>query len=241
MNPAALIRDVNQVRNCLMLADTGATIAKKECKIYIPTRFAERNLAEVGKDTYIIGIYAIVVEDQFYAVSLVNAMVPIEPTLINVVKVDSVPYYEFVFKPGATVIKTDTVVQKDVLIYDIYNEILSKSNIPWYLSYNDLGSIFDTAKSLAGANVGENPEVTELLISIIARDKIDKNIYYRSTLESLDDLKTKQPAYISLKDVTYAASNTTNKLAGSYFSKAVVSALVNKSSRRERIESLLLR
>jgi hypothetical protein len=132
-------------------------------------------------------------------------------------------------------------VQKDVLIYDIYNEILSKSNIPWYLSYNDLGSIFDTAKSLAGANVGENPEVTELLISIIARDKTDKNIYFRSTLESLDDLKTKSPAYISLKDVTYAASNTTNKLAGSYFSKAVVSALVNRSTRRERIESLLLK
>jgi len=112
--------------------------------------------------------------------------------------------------------------------------------VPWYLDYNDLGHIFDTASSHAGANVGTNPEVTELIVSIIARNSKDRTQYYRSCINSLEELKTNPPVFISMKSVPYAATNTTNKLAGSYFGEGVVSALVSPSEKRERIENLLL-
>ncbi len=112
--------------------------------------------------------------------------------------------------------------------------------MPWYLDYNDLGHIFDTASSHAGANVGTNPEVTELIVSIIARNSKDRTQYYRSCINSLEELKTNPPVFISMKSVPYAATNTTNKLAGSYFGEGVVSALVSPSEKRERIENLLL-
>jgi hypothetical protein len=60
-------------------------------------------------------------------------------------------------------------------------------------------------------------------------------------VQSIDDIVKKPPVYIPLRSVTYTATNTTNKLAGSYFQEGLVSALVSPSERKERIESILLR
>lgn len=239
MNPRNLIRDASKIHAILQEMPDGSVITTKECKIYIPSRFAERNLAEVGVENTISGIYAIVTEDLYYGVSLINAMIKIKPTSTLKVKVLGVEYFEFTFSPGSVVIETTTLVKKDTLVYRIYDEIISKGRVPWFIDYNDLGHIFDTAKSHANANIGQNSEVTELIISMVARDKTDKTKYYRTTVDNLADIKSKPPTYIPLRSVTYAATNTTNKLAGSYFSSAVTSALVSPAERTERIEGLL--
>ncbi len=234
-----LVRDANHVKACLQEMSDGSLVTTKGCKIIIPTRFEERSLAEVGIDVFIVGIYAMIVEDKYYAVSLVNTMIRITPTSIMKIKIKGVEHYEFTFDPGQIVMPRTTLVKDDVLLYRIYDEIVSKGKVPWYLNYDDLGHIFDTASSHAGANVGTNPEVTELIISIIARNSKDRTQYYRACIKSLDEIKTNPPVFISMKSVPYAATNTTNKLAGSYFSEGVVSALVSPSDRVERIERLL--
>lgn len=216
-------------------------VATKNTKIYIPARFSERNLASLGSETYIIGIYAIVVEDKYYAVSVVNAMIKIEPTTYKFVNINDEDYIEFIFEPGSTVISNLNLVKTDTLTYRIYDEIISKGNIPWYLGYLELGSIFDTAKKHAGTNIGDNRETTELIISLIARDKKDRTKYYRTTVKSIDDVEKVPPAYISMRSVIYAATNTLNKIAGSYMESGIVSALVSPSTREEHVESLLKR
>ena len=76
MNPKTLIRDAQKVHACLQELPDSRLIALKECKIYIPARFEEQGLYEqVGSDTYIVGIYAIVVEDKYYAISMVGVRV----------------------------------------------------------------------------------------------------------------------------------------------------------------------
>ena len=239
MNPRKLIRDPSKIRDILTEMPDGSVICTKQCKIYIPSRFTERSLAEVGVDNIISGIYAIVVDDLYYGVSLINAMIRIKPSSTLKVKILGVEYLEFTFKENSTVIESTTLVKTDTLVYRIYDEIISKGRVPWFVEYNDLGRIFDTAKSHANANIGLNSEVTELIVSMICRDKEDKTKYYRTTIESVSDLKTKPPVYIPLRSVIYAATNTTNKLAGSYFSSAINSALVSPAERTERIEGLL--
>lgn len=239
MNISNLVRDPDKIREALTELSDGSVVALKECKIYIPSRFAERSLAEIGVDNSIVGIYAIVVDNMYYGVSLINSMIKINPSSTLKIKMLGVEYFEFTFVPGATVIKSNVLIKVDTLVYRIYDEIISKGRVPWYLDYNDLGRIFDTAKSHAGANIGQNSEVTELIVSMISRSKQDKNKYYRTTVNSLEDIKTNPPAYIPLRSVIYAATNTTNKLAGSYFSTSIVSALVSPAERTERIESLL--
>lgn len=241
MDIKRLVRDASKVHACLKELPDGRLVAVKECKIYVPSRFAERGLASIGIETHIVGIYAIVVEDIYYGISIVNAMMRIEPTSTIKIMIGDEEYYEFYFRPGSTVTPSVNLVKTDTLVYKIYDEIIAKGRVPWYLGYPELGKLFDTAKYHAGANIGTNHEVTELIISMIARDPKDRHQYYRKTIKSLQDGIDNPPAFIPLRSVTYAATNTLNKLAGSYFNEGVVSALVNPTDRTERIEALLRR
>jgi hypothetical protein len=81
------------------------------------------------------------------------------------------------------------LVKNDVLVYRIYDEYFSKANIPWYFNYEDLGYIFLTAKKHANANVGEDPKVTQLLVSLISRTSADKTLYYRTAVKSREEMR----------------------------------------------------
>lgn len=238
MDISQLKRSPEKVHACLTEVD-GKIIALKQLKIYIPSRFAERNLAVIDLDIRILGIYAIVTEDGYYGVSIINAMVMIEPTAIIKLMIEGNEYYEFTFEPGSTVITSNELVREDTIVYHIYDEFIAKGHIPWYMGYEDMGKLFDSAQKFAGARVGKNHEVIELLTSIITRDSVDRTKYYRQVVTTPEDLKNKPPTFIPLRSVVYNATNTTNKLAGSYMSEGLVSALVSPSERTERIESIL--
>jgi hypothetical protein len=170
----------------------------------------------------------------------VNARCRIDPSSTVRVLINGDEYYEFTFDPGATVMASTDLVRVDTLVYNIYNEIFAKGRIPWYLGYRELAKIYDTAKKHAGANIGANQEVTELLVSIIARNPHNRQQYYRQyakTHEALAEL----PAYIPLRSVSFAATNTLNKITGSYARDGLISALVTPTERVERIEELLRR
>lgn len=240
MDISTLIRKPERIHAALMELPDGRVITKTGCKIYIPIRYAERSLAYIANEIYILGIFAITVEDKYYGVSLINTMVPIEPVETNKISIDGDGYYEFVFAPGNTVFKTTNLVKTDALIYRIYDEFLAMGHIPWFIGYEELGKLFDSAKEFAGANVGTNPEVTQLIASILARDPKDRTKYYRTVVESPEDLLRKPPVFVPLKSVQYSATNTTTKLGGSYFQQGVISALIDPASRLEPIERLLL-
>lgn len=238
MNPKDLVRDSKRVLGCLQQLPDSKLVATKRVKIYVPMRFSERGLAEVGTDTYISGIYAITCDDKYYGVSVINAMIRIDPSSTAKIKIQGEDYYEFTFEPGATVMMTINLVRNDIIVYRLYDEIISKGRVPWFLDYYDLGGLFNTASKHAGANIG-GPEVMEIIVSIIARDPKDKTKYYRYAITSEEYARTIRPAFIPLKSVIYAASNTTTKLAGSYWSHGAVSALVSPAERPERIETIL--
>jgi hypothetical protein len=241
MDISKLERNPEKVHAYLKELPDMRLVTTKGVKMLIPSRYAERGLAQIGVETYIVGICAIVVDDKYYALLMVNAMVRVEPTSSMKIMIDEDEYYEFYFEPGSTVMSSLLLVKTDTLVYKIYDEIFSKGRVPWYMTYQDMGKLFDTAVLHAGANVGKNHEVTELLVSLIARDENDRHKFFRQTLQSAADLKKKKPAVIPLRSVTYAATNTTNKLAGSYFHDGVVSALNSPSERVERIEGVLRR
>ena len=214
-------------------------VAKQPVKIVVPVRFAERELAFVGIDTSVVGIFAIILEDQYYAVSMACAMMRLTPSSTTKVMYDDDEYYEFSFDAGATICPSLHLVKMDTLVYSIYDEILSKGRVPWYLGYKEMGQLFDTAQLHAGANVGEQQEVVELMVSLVTRDADNRAMYYRQVINSPADFLRKKPAFIPLRSVQYAATNTLNKLAGSYARDGMVSALATPTERVERLEELL--
>lgn len=239
MDHTQYIRDPQRLKSVLRQLPDKRLVTTQPVKIVIPARFAERDLAHIGIETQIVGIFAIILEDKYYSVSLANAMMPITPTSMTKVKYDDDEYYEFSFDAGATILPSTLLVQQDTLVFSINNEIIAKGRVPWYLNYDDLGKLFDSSKYHANANVGQQQEITELMVSLISRAKDDRQLFYRQVVQSYDELVTKPPVFIPLRSVAYNASNTLNKLAGSYARDGLVSALVTPTTRVEKIEELL--
>jgi hypothetical protein len=239
MDPNALHTDTQAVYASRATLPDGSVVTKTGCTIYIPTWFEEKGLATIGSDIFIAGLYLITLPDKACAVSLINAMMQITPSKFSVVKIEGESYYEFAFDKGARIIKTTQLVKDNKFVYKIYNGIFSQGKVPFYLSYHSLAKVFDSALKYSGANIGSNQEVTELVVSIIARSAKDMSKYYREVVQSLGELKTNPPVLIALRNVAYAPSNTLDKLAGSYMETGVISALNRPATRTERIEEIL--
>lgn len=239
MDFSKLIRNPELIKSQLKKQSDHRVITNLGCKIYIPMRYSERNLASLGAENYIVGMFGMTVDDRYYSYCNINALVHITPDSINKVSIDGEDYHEFVFFKGSCVIANTVLVVGDILVFRIYDEFMSKGNIPWYMSYEDAGKMFETAGKHGGTSVGSNPEVIEMLIATIFRDAKDRNVGLRTIIHNREDLKTKKFVTIPLRSVAYAASNTTNKLAGSYFSVGLTSALVNPTERVEKIEAIL--
>ena len=134
MDVRKLIRNPDAIKGQLKKQADNSLITNKGCKIYIPARFAERNLADLGVDNYIVGMFAMTVDDTYYSFCNINALIQITPDAINKVNIEGEDYFEFVFLKGSTVIKNTFLIMNDVLVFRIYDEFMSKGNIPWYMS-----------------------------------------------------------------------------------------------------------
>lgn len=233
------VRDPKRVYDCLSLTPEGRVVARREIYIQIPVRFSERKLAFIGKESVICGICAFVTPDNFYGVSLINASFTIKPSSSEVITINGDDYHQFGFVPGDTVMEFTDLVKDDKILFPIYDEIMQKGNVPWYISYLDMGDLFSTAAKHAGANVGNEQEVIQLLASILARDPNDKSVFFRQTLTSMQDLLVKEPAFIPLRNIQYGATNTVDKISGSYWSVGLASAIASPSKRVENNDYIL--
>ena len=234
-----VIEAISEVDTTVNGTKTRQSIAKRPFKIMVPMRYKDNSLAVVESNVFIAGIYAAIVDDMYYAVDKTNAMMRITPTSIDKTLVDDEPYYVFEFDPGSVIIPDNRLVKKDVLTYFIYDLFIGKGKVPWYLSYDDLGGIFDSAARFAGVNIGNQPELIWLLVSIIAKDPKDIHTYYRKVAKTLDDLQKIKPKYTPLQKVSTSTTNTFNKLAGNYLKEGIRSALINPAKRQERLERVL--
>lgn len=239
MDISQLVRDAKYVHACLQEFPDGSLIALKPCKIYIPARFEVIGLADIGIETQILGLAAIVFEDKYYGVLNVNAMVRINPARIERIKIDNIEYLEFHFNKGGVITPNLNLFVQDSILFDIYDEIISAAKVPWYMSYSDLGNLFSTAQEHAGASIGKNPEVIEIVIAKIARQSQDRSLPYALLSTEPEKLFKTKPTYVPLRSVIFSATNTTTKLAGSYMQHGVISAIVRPTEEVERIEAIL--
>lgn len=241
MDPSRWKRDPKKVHASLELQPKGSITTARGCTIYIPERFIEKQLAEISNEIYIVGIFAIVVDDKYYGVSTTNAMMRITPTSVRTVKFDDSSYLEFYFEPGSTVIATNELVMQPTLVYRIFDEIIARGKAPWYLDYNDLSKLFMSSDRHAGVKFSSSHAILEMFAAAIARSSDDKTKYYRHEIKTQDDVSAKPPVVIALRDITHGATNTTAKLLGSYWNDGLTSALANPSEKVEAIEELLRR
>ena len=237
MNPKSLRRDKDYIAQNLVSTKKGDVITKKPCQIQVPERYLDRHLATIGADTYVMGIFAIIMDD-VYCVHVANAMVRITPGTTRTIDIDGTKYLSFEFLEGDQVIASTDLIQRGTNTYYIYDEFVAKGRVPWFIGYHDLGLIFESAGHYAGVNLG-NRAVLELIISTICRNPDDLTQLYRHFAKSPDTMDKKPPITIPFRSVPYNTTDTTSRLIGAYFTDSVTAALVNPSDNVERIETLL--
>lgn len=238
MDPSTFKRDASKVYAALVKRD-GVVINTKPVKIYVPVRYKEKGLAEIGSETFVMGIFAIVVDDQYYAVSKINAMMRIKATTIATVKFDGVSYLEFFFEEGSEVLAATALIKDDTLVYNIFNYFISNGAVPWFLNYDDMCTLFATADRHAGVSLTKYHTILEMFAAAIARSPQNRARYYRHSLDDTGDLPDHSAIFIALRNISLGATNTTARLNGSHWSDGLTSALANPSTKLEKLEQLL--
>lgn len=239
MDRSQWIRDPGKVHAALADQADGSLVARKDVKIYIPGRFVEKELADIGAEVNTLGVFAIVVDDKYYAVSTVNAKMRLAPASVKTVKVDDETYLELDF-PSGTVVVADTLLLCDnTLVFRIFDEIIARGRVPFYLDYEDLGKLFDTAEFHALVGFDRVHSVLEMFAAVISRDPTDRTKYYRHIYKERQGKPITEPTFIAFRSITYGATNTTARLMGSYFDEGLASALNNPSKSNEAIEDML--
>lgn len=233
------IRDAARVHKALQRTDEGSFVALKPLKVYIPSRFPQRDLATFEEEITFTGICAVVLDDLYYMASSICAPIRSEPTLVSTAVIDDVEYIEMHYEAGDRVICSEDLVMIDNLLYRIYDEIIAKGRVPWYVDYRELGAIFQTSLKHAGVRVGKTPTVMEIIAAAICRDGSDLKRYYRQVVETYEDITQSPPTIIPLRNVSYGATNTIAKITGSRFDEGMTSAIVNPGERVERTEKIL--
>lgn len=242
MDVSTLIRDPAKVKAVFKQNGTYLTCSKP-CKIVVPCTFEEGNMVNIGLETYIIGIFALIVEDAYYATSLVPSMMRIEPSRTTYTYINEIKHFVFEFDAGSKVIANTNLVQDLLLIYNVFNEVISRGRVPWQFTYEDLGNIFTNVKEFTGSNIGGDHDAVELLVSLVSRSPLDPKLQYRQYLAALapNTKNILKPEFAPLESVEITVSNNLNKITGSYFGIGVASTLVSPSRKVGRIEEQLRR
>jgi len=238
MNVNHLIRDAAKVHAaCKEVGDS--LVAVHPCKIYIPEHYTSASLCTIDDVIRIVGIFGMTVDDKYYATSNACTLMEIKPSTTNTVDIHGEKYLEFGFIAGDTIIKNLNLIRIGTLVYRIYNEIISKGKVPWYITMEDHAVLFETALSHGNAKLGADAALLELLTVAMCRQKEDRAKFFRHDPRLNDPHSKIKPIFVPLKSVAYQSSNTTAKLLGAHFNEGLTSALVNKSERNESIEDIL--
>lgn len=237
MNYGELIRNKDIVSNAIEIVGK-RMIAKKDVKIVFPCRYEEAKLASIIDVVNVLGVFAIIHEG-YYAVNKLLTRVSLTPTEINKVKYNDSDYYELVFTAGETITESTDVLKEGPIGYDIYNNFIALGKIPWYMGVDDVLRLFEDSLEDTGEAYGSTPTIFEMIACTIMRSQTNPRMYWRQSVLNQKDAVENPPDYISLKNVSLGAQNTTSKLVGAYFNEGLASALLYPSETENKVETIL--
>lgn len=233
-----LKRKPDIIKSCFKIVGN-SIILNKEISVIFPTRFINRKLAYMGDTVNVLGIFAIVDENNNYAIMNIPAMIELTPSMSNEINIEDNPYMLLEFNQYDVFSNNTKLLQEDGFIYDLFDDFFIQGNIPWYLDYEDLSNILVLSQKYAGSRIGSNPLGLEILTSIAARVSSDKTIFYRTLSKDMEKMKKDKPSYVALQNIYYTFSSTLAKTSGSYYKDGIVSAIVNKEKKKNKLEVIL--
>ncbi|WP_438565594.1 hypothetical protein [Clostridium sp.] len=213
-------------------------ITLKECTILFPKTYVNKQLAYVGDDISLVGVFAICYGNK-YGVSLVPSRFAIGDCLAEVIKIADEEYYRLTFSPGAVIFKSVRALKVKVFSYNIVNYFIDYGKVPWFFNYVDLAELLSDIQYWCNIYLG-NQSIYDMLISIISRTHDDLRVYYRETIKSEADLY-KSPRFIPVMEKSLTATSTIARITGGELKKAFRETLITDNHQREELEELFVK
>lgn len=225
-------RDKDFIQSQIYIKD-GKIYTKEKTIIEFPKWYENKELLDIQDVTYLYGVFAIIIGDK-YSVSVIPTLINTTPIIIREVERENGTYIQFVYGKDDVIIDNTTIAKKDLLSYNIFENLFIYAKTPWFIEYEDLIKILDNIYPYSNSNLGNNFVATELVTSFIARTKKDKSVFLRQDPNAQAD-------YVDLTNVYFSALSTLNKVAGNYFTEGLTSALVQKEKEPTKLENLVRR
>lgn len=234
-----LVRNPSSILSCLGNLDdpTKPTITSKAITIQFPVHFTDVKLAQLGANTVVYGLFAMILDNGDWALMNVNAYIEMGPASIDIVTVDGKDHYNFRYEPGDVLFKTRHLVQRPELLYQAFRRFIFQGKMPWYIDYETAGKLFNTAKKFSGSSATIIPSVIQFFAAYCARSKKDRLQYFREVVKTKG--QEKDLTWVPLESVYLSAPGTLHKISAAYFENGIVSAIVNPSDRVDGIEKIL--
>lgn len=203
-------------------------------QVFIPQRYEVHDLLVVENVVKSLGIFQINIQGENEPYNLVlPAILTLKPSVTVQKKVNDIDYLICKFEKGDTFLESMTIIKQNFVISKIFIEFMRNGNMPPFLNYDQMATIFDVAQITSGASLPVPHAVLEMMIAHCARNPDKLSEKYRFTNGK------KTPVFLGLRDTTNIRDSTTSRLVGSYMMDGINASIVNQSQQRSEVEDLL--
>ena len=209
----------------------------EDVQFILPKRFDSRGFNTYDDTIKIMGIFAIVDTKGNYAVHNIPNRISVTPNVTDSTVIDGEDHVVMTFYKDSIISDDVTMIMDTSFLNSLYNEFIVLGKVPKFFGYLDLLKTFKLTLPFNGSPVGKYNAPLHLLVSIIARDKNDKNKPFRYSKSN--DGKPGSIYWVGLSNVHYAITSTISKLGGGHASQAMFSAVGNNKELSE-LEDLML-
>jgi len=233
-------RDRDKIfKSLLFKKDT--VIAKEDLYIMFPKKYIDLGLGVIDNTVEVYGVISISNDKDSYAIWTVPAIVTVTPSSIEVVDINDEDYYRLTVMKNDPVFDTLSVVVKSEMSYETFNMLLVKGNVPWYVGYEDLLTIFKMLPKYTSGDMTPYMTIIKVMIGVSARDGDNPNIPFRKSLKSKADSLNKKIYWAGLNNVYYTFSSTASKVFGSYMKAGMISAIIKPEKQATKLENIIRR
>lgn len=212
-------------------------IAQEDLFIMFPKRYIDLHLGDIDNTVSVLSVLIVYNKDFKYSVINIPSMVNITPDSIEEIEIGDEIYFKMTIIKGDAIIDSRDVIVDGDVGYGVFNILLVKGVIPWYVSYLDLVKIFENIPKYTGSKVGGYISVIKIMIAISARSKDDPSIPYRKVIKSFDD--NTPVHWVGLNNIYYTYNSTASKIFGSYMKPGMISAMVNPEKKATKLENII--
>lgn len=236
MSVTELERNPEKVKKALEILEDGSVIANRNLSIHLPQRFVQNGLAEITDFVYTAPVLGITIPGECFSCFTSMLRLKMFPSDMQDVSIKGDKYISMEFFKDDLVFESIHSPIDANIPYFYFMEFVNYAKIPWFMDYHAHSSLFDSAATELGKQVGSSPQVMRVLCSIIYRDPDDLERSYRYSKAMKEG---RPPVIVGLNNPSMLISDSFSRLIGGYLADNTLAGIIKPSDKITGLDKLM--